>query len=298
MQRAKLIAENKDLSKEQRSIGIMGALMGVSNDSLIKGMVTVANTDSSKKASAKAKKPRRPRGMTETQSAIYDMLMEDCGTHMMDSGGDEGRQWQRNRKVTDFRDLLPINYEYEDRYGLTIHRLLFHWLDEWLEYDHGETKKLMRWIRKNDQYSNSPTAIEDYIMEVYERSEDDLRTGNTYNDETMISQDFAYTYFTDDENNCKLFISVHGGADIRGGYSNYKVFDLTDECFWLMNDAHMSCSCGGVYTDDSYHWYNDDGNWDDTCGSGLRTEGIPTCWKGTGDKKLRCTECDEIVGIS
>ena len=58
MERAKVIAENTEgLSQEARSAGIMGALMGISNESVIHGMVSVQDSISSKEATAKTKKP-------------------------------------------------------------------------------------------------------------------------------------------------------------------------------------------------------------------------------------------------
>ena len=47
-ERAKVIAENTEgLSQEARSAGIMGALMGISNESVIHGMVSVQDQISS-----------------------------------------------------------------------------------------------------------------------------------------------------------------------------------------------------------------------------------------------------------
>ena len=35
---------------------------------------------------------------TQTQQAIFEMLTENTGKHFLDSGGDNGRHWQRNQK--------------------------------------------------------------------------------------------------------------------------------------------------------------------------------------------------------
>ena len=35
---------------------------------------------------------------TMIEQTIYNMLMENTGTHMLDSGGGSGRHWQRNQK--------------------------------------------------------------------------------------------------------------------------------------------------------------------------------------------------------
>lgn len=36
--------------------------------------------------------------MQENRKIIYQMLIENTGIHMCDSGGKDGRNWQRNQK--------------------------------------------------------------------------------------------------------------------------------------------------------------------------------------------------------
>ena len=38
--------------------------------------------------------------MEQLKQTIFDMLTENTGTHMLDSGGDGGRMWQRNQGLT------------------------------------------------------------------------------------------------------------------------------------------------------------------------------------------------------
>ena len=297
MERAKVIAEmTKGFSQEARMAGLLGAVMGVDGITISRGVADVQSKVDSEKVSKESKKPRKPRGMTETESALYDMLVEDCGTHMMDSGGDGGRSWQRNRHVKDFRLLSPINYEYETwthKDGtkgnwFTINRLLFHHLNDHLTYDKEETKKLEKWLKKNDKYTNSVSDVEEYIEQVYGTDEDGYYSDNTYNSEHLLSQDFQYVSY-----GAQIFISIHGGADIRGGYSNYKVFTQDDQDMLFLDAAgcKMRCGCGSVYSDDcGYHWYNDDYSME-------TKDGFPVCWKQADDKKLRCTECGDIVEV-
>ena len=301
MERAKVVAEmTKGFSQEARMAGMLGTVMGVDGLTISRGVADVQSRVDSEKVSKESKKPRKPRGMTETESVLYDMLVEDCGTHMMDSGGDGGRSWQQNRHVKDFRLLSAINYEYEtwthkdgtEGHWFTISRLLFHHLNDHLTYDREETKKLEKWLKKNDKYTNSTGDVEEYIQEVYGGSEDEsYYSGNTYNGEDLLSQGFSYITY-----GAQIFVSIHGGADIRGGYGDYKVFTQDDEdTLWIdATSCHMRCECGSVYSDDSgYHWYNDSGQWDDT------DEGFPKCWKEDqrATKKLRCSECGDIVEV-
>ena len=40
----------------------------------------------------------------QTSKVIYKMLTESTGKHFLDSGGENGRNWQRNQKKS-FKDL-------------------------------------------------------------------------------------------------------------------------------------------------------------------------------------------------
>lgn len=39
------------------------------------------------------------------EQTIFEMITENTGTHMLDSGGDSGRNWQRNqgKSIDDFK---------------------------------------------------------------------------------------------------------------------------------------------------------------------------------------------------
>jgi len=306
LERAKLISENKDLSKDQRSVGVMAALMGIGNDSVIKSMVTVANAEITKKATP-AKKPRRPRGMDKTDSVLYDMLTENTGCDMMDSGGDGGRNWQRNAG-RDFRDDEPYTYyvdknfgksdgkehpQYEDYVNIT--KSLFYHLRDNCTYNDEETKKFNKWCKKNNAEKYHYGSAEQYLEDVYFADGDDgYRTGLTYNGEDCLSQGFQYTIYHD-----MIFLQIHGGADIRGGYTDIKVFDC-EEMVEYCSDCGMECGCGRLYSDDAgYHWYDSfeadaHDNYDN---------GLPRCWviddlmsnDSEYQKLLKCKECGESV---
>ena len=54
----------------------------------------------------------------DTKQIIYGMLTENTGTHFLDSGGSEGRMWQRNAKKTmqDFENESEQSYEFDFKY--------------------------------------------------------------------------------------------------------------------------------------------------------------------------------------
>lgn len=116
-------------------------------------------------------------------------------------------------------------------------------------------------------------------------------TVNTYNEENLLSQDMQFTYFELNHESYAV-IQVHGGADVRGGYtrpqvftcgstSELAVFDYKNGTIWCsgadhqLNDQQLDlgggcegpCDDAYWYTDDGYHWY-----YQGSCGSGAGTQ--------------------------
>ena len=83
-----------------------------------------------------------------TEEVIYKMLTEDTGKHFLDSGGEDGRHWQRNQKKTlkDFQNE-PVITKDED----IITKSVFHHLVDSCEYLPELTKQFNDWIDE-DKY--------------------------------------------------------------------------------------------------------------------------------------------------
>ena len=84
---------------------------------------------------------------------------------------------------------------------------------------------------------------------------------------------------------------LNGGADIRGGYTDVKVFDFDTDVFFDMYYCQLACKCGEIYSDDcGAHWYD---NWTN---KDQATDGIPSCWsKHLFRDKYQCKVCKEVV---
>ena len=102
--------KNSDLASEAKAIGMLGVLLDAKPDSIIEGMSNAQSLHDTK-IYEKQRKPRKPRGLTETESKLFDMLHESTGSAMCDSGGDMGRHWQQNRMIKDFRKLPEITVD-------------------------------------------------------------------------------------------------------------------------------------------------------------------------------------------
>ena len=164
--------------------------------------------------------------MDKTKKVLIEMFTEFTGVSILDSGDAYGRNFERNRKIKDW-DSIP---EVEPWFcckelGPIIH--LFPFLNNRLEFEEELTKDFYKWLDEHpDEYSNDVKSIEKWVNEhnnlIHEHYE------LTYNFDTFFDQGFQYNYFRDpDRKKEYLAIMIHGGADIRGGYTDAKIFKIT-----------------------------------------------------------------------
>ncbi len=179
---------------------------------------------------------------TETQKLVYAMLMENTGTHMCDSGGANGRMWQRNQAKTikDFDDELEATIEKSEwtdkdgkvhtEYERTVS--VFHYLSE-LESDHVCDKF-------NELNTDCKDWDGDFAWGVSQAGADFLELinmeskyqFNTYNGDSDLSQVLQGSWLEMD-GETYLLLQIHGGADVRGGYTDAKLFKPSDD--WIIH---------------------------------------------------------------
>ena len=238
----------------------------------------------------------KPKDYTPTESVLHDMFTENTGMSMCDSGGDGNRHWQRNQEVVDFRDREPFTYSYDGKY-FDISKDLFHHLCDALEYDQLATIKWERWVNANEnKHLGHYGGVEEYL-ENDGIAHEITSSGNSANDETLLNQVFQYVI---DRETSQVYIAIHGGCDVRGGYTDFKAFEYEDDTLFDWCRASLSCGCGGkndytvgsVYTDDlGNHWYED---W-----TGYTwNNGLPCIWqKHLFRNKLVCKICKQDVEV-
>lgn len=167
----------------------------------------------------------------ETDLVLAAMLTENTGRHMLDSGGAYGRNWERNQGLT-VEALVAAPAVSLTEYGVTLD--LFHWLRDRLTYDAALDRKLEVWNALF--YADSPW------LEVMETFAAKLTTGdvngdldggylcgtyNSYNHEDLLSQTIQFTICKDPEYGDPIvFLQIHGGADVRGGYTRPRAFRI------------------------------------------------------------------------
>ena len=173
---------------------------------------------------------------TITENKIYSMLTENTGQHMLDSGGAYGRSWQRNQSLS-IGDFQAAPVSYLDQWGaVTIS--LFHHLAGAVTYEPALDAAYKEFTRDSDRtHLEDIAAFIEYLGAAY-----DKRGGNnSSNYESALSQCIQWTEFTLGNKQLAL-LQIHGGADIRGGYTAPAVFSLNDESALIWESATIYCS--------------------------------------------------------
>ncbi len=263
-------------------------------------------------------KPSEIDSEATTESVLQTMLTENTGRHMLDSGGVYGRAWEQNQGV-DFDSLDPVEYEwrtYDNRHtgkteldaSVTIN--VYHFLTERLEFC-PELDAQFQTFAELEQNQSKPwlELMEEFAGHFGFDGGDSPCTINTYNHESALSQVLQFTMFdldydTADELDGRfVLLQIHGGCDVRGGYTMPRVFQTYEFDLWDDARFYMACDgtgtpplnpdqldlagepvgdqhCGAVWdTDDAgYHWY------EGGSGSGARDFGDYEIEAGTEGK--------------
>ena len=216
-----------------------------------------------RKAALKGKKGKKTKGPYASykgiDKVIAEMLTEDTGMNMVDSGGASGRGWQQNQGRNFKKEDAVIVEAYESGNGVTIYFNLFHFLTEYLEFD-DTSKKLQK---KFDKFARSPGQEDEawlVSMEEFATMTDDESaygfTGveNTYNYDNVLSGVIQFAAFSY-EGDKYMVMSTHNGADVRGGYSKPRVFKIPDPDSFIIAQNSIYAST------DKFAWDSDDGGY-------------------------------------
>lgn len=227
----------------------------------------------------------------KTEQVIYDMLTENTGTHFLDSGMDEGRHWQKNQKKTleEFKSEPFCNID--SKYGDSAISL-FHYMNQYLDF-HEELTNTFEEFAKGFPEEPWLGVIQEWLDVLSIEAEGEFYSDarwsfNTYNfDLWWVSQTLQGTFFGMNGKEF-LIVQVHGGADVRGGYTKPKVFEMKswsgkDE--FILSAADLSFTCPNCEATLNISGY--DANFTDADGELReldRPEEMPVCACGTAWK--------------
>lgn len=178
----------------------------------------------------------------KTTDLIYSMLTENTGKALCDSGDAYGRNWQRNqaKTIADFEAEPSATievYKYEGKDGKTHWELsptlsLYHHLTGALEQDDlCREFNAMECDVWNSDYYGINVDQQEWLENVGFTFEGDA--WNSYNWSANFSQVVQGQNLELDGEKYVL-LQIHGGCDVRGGYTDAKLFKLKCYCDALM----------------------------------------------------------------
>ena len=145
---------------------------------------------------------------------------------MLDSGGGGNRNWQKNqgKTIEDFENEDEETITFDPRFKELYRRVsVYHYLSELTQDEICRDFNMMNtssdW--EGEYYGTSRKAA-DFLdsLEDFELVND----WNTYNGDSDLSQVLQGTTFKNDDDEYYFLIQIHGGADVRGGYTDAKLF--------------------------------------------------------------------------
>ena len=212
---------------------------------------------------------------TQLETTIAAMLTENTGTHMLDSGGSNGRAWQRNagKVVADFKaqptatlEIYMREWQGKPSVELMPTVNVFHKLTSGvLELDDHCNEYNQRTVDDWGSDLNGVSHSNEEWLEAIGFTWDERACGfNTYNWDNKVSQVLQGNFVERNDEKYGL-LQIHGGADVRGGYTDAKLFKLDDHAEeYTLYDDHCGFSVDdgqGDYLGASWHgeWINSDG---------------------------------------
>jgi hypothetical protein len=168
---------------------------------------------------------------------IAQMLRENTGRALCDSGDYYGRNWQKNRAkmLADFEADPEIKWEVSDytpKDGEKVFEIiytvsLFHYLKSFLELD--EQCDAYNAVPCENWDSDIAYGVSTEGQEWLEMRGATVGTAvNVYNHENNLSQVIQYSEVEID-GDYYVLLQIHGGCDVRGGYTNAKLFRFQDQ---------------------------------------------------------------------
>lgn len=182
-----------------------------------------------------------------TEAVLVAMLTENTGRHMLDSGGAYGRHWERNGGMTVESAMAApeVHVETWERDGATVVEYVvldvFHFLRQRCEFD-ADLDAQFREFAMSDEYreENWFTCLDAWLDAIGARHQGDApMVVNTYNGEDNLSQVIQYAVFDHpDTGDAIAAIMIHGGCDVRGGYTAPRMFAIGDP-YALFDNADL-----------------------------------------------------------
>ena len=276
---------------------VLPQINGDAADAFIRGIASVLSAAECRQAVEDNPQPE----IIETdpvKARIIGMLTENTGCDILDSGGAYGRQWQRNRHITGWDEIPACEVEVcadgRESGEVTISYNIYPYLCLFLDINE-ESERLnaiLQGIIDNGGNTSYPADVEDFLKVIDADTEGyACGGGNTYNYDNILAGVLQYDIFEDIEGDTYIALQIHGGYDVRGGYTKPQVFTLDEADYFIMaqSDINAWCGCGNWSSDDAgNNWYFDG------C-----SPSKPNDWfYNREDNTVRCLDCRQPVTFS
>ncbi len=196
---------------------------------------------------------------TNINKKISEMLKENTGQHMCDSGDAYGRHWEKNQE-RDFENEPKFKVDLTGYY-VDIQISTYHYLTSHLEMTHKSEKlqKEFEQFLKSKEDTYYLQDMEDFSKSKHNEHYAGNHTTNTYNYENLLDQVLQYSIFEID-NEVYIILQIHNGCDVRGGYTKPYIFHVSDYDYFVMQQSDVTCgTIDGNFIWDSdncgYDWY-------------------------------------------
>ena len=225
-----------------------------------------------------------------TESVLVEMLTENTGRALLDSGDHYGRNHERNQGV-DF-ESQPVATV--DKYGFQPTLSVYHWLCERVSFAPEIDAQLQEFCsapeRERTHYLED---MEEFVETHYPDATGIYGDGkpftvNTYNGECSLSQTLQFHFFRVNDETSYIALQIHGGCDVRGGYTAPRVFEVTDDDASIFSVADVSAHCNNEECEAS--WYSDNGGYNFYANDG-ETDLESGDLKADEDGNYLCPEC-------
>ena len=187
----------------------------------------------------------------DTKQLIFKMLRENTGRAICDSGGENGRLWQRNadKTLADFEAEPAAQIEISKwqrdenepaQYDAQVHISLFHHLARTLELDpYCREFNALECGNWNGEFYGTDQGQCDWLLDNGFTAKGD--SFNSYNWSANFSQTIQGQILENDDGALYVLLQIHGGADVRGGYTDAKLFKLQQ---WISEYGLFAEDCG------------------------------------------------------
>jgi hypothetical protein len=194
-----------------------------------------------------------------TNTIIAKMLRENTGRHFMDSGDAYGRNWERNQgRSFDGEPEATVDFKYDIEVTINV----YHFLKDRLTLSEKLDRKFKRFCNRPENADESYFALVAKFVDTLDASglygEGSPLTVNTYNGEDLLSQVIQFTLFRLDHTDY-VILQIHGGADVRGGYTTPRVFEVNGDATCMFDNARATIYCTGDRNACGAYWDTENG---------------------------------------